>query len=134
MQIFEVLFSEVPEPIDKCLCFYDLTWETKTTLPVSVGFSFLGLLTRKCGAWNYGGEKYCRTPLNSAPLIFARPNAQKMTYIFAHLWLAKINNAKINGNNVGPFFCSKTSFVLKLKLCLSKYITQSFHKLGCLTK
>ena len=48
MQIFKVLFSEVREPTDKLLCLYDLTWETKTTLQVSAGFSFSGLLKRRC--------------------------------------------------------------------------------------
>ena len=48
MQIFKVLFSKVREPTEKCLCLYDLTGETKTTLQVSVGFSFSGLLTRTC--------------------------------------------------------------------------------------
>ena len=48
MQIFKVFFSEVKEPTDKFLYLYDLTWETKTTLQVSVGFSFAGLLTRRC--------------------------------------------------------------------------------------
>ena len=48
MQIFKVLFSEVREPTDKFLRLYDLTWETKTTFQVSVGFSFLGLLTQTC--------------------------------------------------------------------------------------
>ena len=47
MQIFTVLFSEVNESTDKFLCLYDLTWESKTTQQVFVGFSFSGLLTRK---------------------------------------------------------------------------------------
>ena len=48
MQIFKVLFSKRREPIDKLLRLYDLTWETKTTLQVSVEFSFSDLLTRRC--------------------------------------------------------------------------------------
>ena len=48
VQMFKVLFLEVRKPIEKFLCLYDLTWETKTTLQVSVGFSFSGLLTQKC--------------------------------------------------------------------------------------
>ena len=47
MQIFKVLFSEVREHTIKFLCFYDLTWETKTTLQVSLGFSISGLLRIK---------------------------------------------------------------------------------------
>ena len=31
IQIFKLLFSEEKAPTDKFLCFYDLTWETKTT-------------------------------------------------------------------------------------------------------
>ena len=48
MQIIKVLFSEVGEPTDKFLCLHGLTWETKTILQISVGFSFSGLLTRRC--------------------------------------------------------------------------------------
>ena len=40
MQILKILFSEVRELTDKFLCLYDLTWETKTTLQVSIGFFF----------------------------------------------------------------------------------------------
>ena len=58
MQIFKVLFSEVKDPTDKFLCLNGLTWETKTTLHVSVEFSFPGLLTKRCIGWSYGGEKY----------------------------------------------------------------------------
>ena len=43
MHFIKVLFSEVREPTDKFLYLYDLTWETKTTLLVSVGFSLSGL-------------------------------------------------------------------------------------------
>ena len=45
MQIFKVLFSEVREHTIKFLCLHDLTWETKTTLKVSVAIS--GLLRIK---------------------------------------------------------------------------------------
>ena len=48
MKIFKVLFPEVMEPTSKFLCLYDLTWETKTTLQVSVGFSYSDFLTRRC--------------------------------------------------------------------------------------
>ena len=48
MQIFNVVFLEVREPTNEFLCLYDLTWETKTTLQVSVGFFFSGLITRRC--------------------------------------------------------------------------------------
>ena len=47
MQIFKVLFSEVREHTIEFLCLYDLTWETKITFQVSVGFSISGLLKIK---------------------------------------------------------------------------------------
>ena len=65
IQIFKVLFSEVREPTNIFLCLYDLTWDTKTTLQVSLGFSFSGLLTWTYIGQNYGGEKYCRISSNS---------------------------------------------------------------------
>ena len=34
VQLFKVLFLEVRKPTETFLCFYDLTWETKTTLQV----------------------------------------------------------------------------------------------------
>ena len=48
MQLSKVLFLQVREPTDTFLCLYDLTWETKTTLQVSVGFFFSGQITRRC--------------------------------------------------------------------------------------
>ena len=47
MQIFRVLFSEVRKPAAKYLRLYVLILATYTTLQVSVGFSFSGLLTRR---------------------------------------------------------------------------------------
>ena len=65
MQIFKVLFSEVRDPTENFLYMYDLTWETKTTLQVSVELSLSGMLTRRFIGWNYGGEKYCIISSNS---------------------------------------------------------------------
>ena len=64
IQVFKVLFSEVREPNDKFSSLYEWSWDTKTTLQVSVGFSFLDLLTRRCIGENYGGKKLCRIPSN----------------------------------------------------------------------
>ena len=46
MQIFKILFWEVKELTSNLLYLYNLILDTQTTLQVSVGFSFLGLLTR----------------------------------------------------------------------------------------
>ena len=108
MQIFKVLFSEVREPTDKFLCLCDLTWETKTTLQVSVGSPFSGLLIGRCIRWNYGGEKYCRTPSNSGLKLYLRnsstnnfcaPKCSKNSLfhellIFAHSCCLQINGTR----------------------------------------
>ena len=108
MQIFKVLFSELREPTNKYLCLYDLTWKTKTTLQVSIGFSFSGLLTRMCIGKNYGGEKFCRISLhsnlkwylsNSDTINFCAPKCVKngllcKLFIFAYFCCTKINGAQ----------------------------------------
>ena len=107
-QIFKALFSEAKDPTDKFLFLYDLSWETKTNLQVSAGFSFSGLLTRRGTGWNYGGENYCRIPSssglklylrNSRTINFCAPKGAKNCLfctlsIFAQSFCAKSNGAR----------------------------------------
>ena len=104
MQIFKVVFSEFREPTNKYLCLHDLTWKTKTTLQVSIRFSFLGLLTRMCIGKNYEGEKFCTVPLHFNPkwylstsdtINFCAPKCTKngllcKLLIFAYSYCTKI--------------------------------------------